>query len=194
MINPILVTSILATLLIGYLCFWFKLEAKDTLTIIILALTATALVWTVTNAQDSSAAIHKANIRPVVLRSGVISTWPEFQERTRTSTTTTNFLVNGNIATNFSGYVITNEKKYPFFFSVAQATDVSGDVSYAVGKDTRAGWVLAGKPVFGTTFPDEHSSTSEKEGIYIFYKDIEGSSYKTFEDTHQFPVSEAVTD
>jgi hypothetical protein len=189
MIHPILACSILAGIGILYLSFWYKLEPKDILSVLILALTAIALVWTTVETNRNSEESRLTDLRPIILRDGIIESWPAFKYSLTQGTTATNFFVTSNVATNVTGYVVADGKKYPLSLGVTKPTGEINQFEGAVGRDSSVTWTLPEKPILGMTHPDKFEASTETEGFYIFYSDVEGYRYRTYENNKLETVS-----
>jgi hypothetical protein len=187
----ILCLSIFVAFGLIFFSFW-RLEIKDALTIAILALTALALVWTTVDASKNAAESRVADLRPVILRDGVVD-WPEFTKNIAKEKIMTSFFVKTNIATNIYGYIVVNGKKYSMSFVITKNGEKPGQfIYYEVTSTSTAGWTLPDKLIVGGTFPDRFELSNEPEGFYIFYSDIEGNKYKTYEDNKQYPISSRI--
>lgn len=170
-----------------------NLETGTALNVTILAFTALAIVWTTIDAKNNALEAQRANLRPVILRDGIISNWLAFKAATEREETNTNFLVANNIATNVTGYVVVGNKKYILSFAISKPGALPNQFISQISRDSSVTWILPNRPIAGSTYPDRFSISTEPEGFYIFYSDISGNKYKTFEDSQLVVVSEKLT-
>lgn len=169
------------------------LEIGQALNIAILAFTATVLIWTTVDAKRNALEAQQADLRPVILRDGVISSWSDFKNLVKSQAVHVTFFVANNVATNVSGYVVADGKKYPFSFAVSKPGEKPGSFIFQPSRESLVTWTLPDKPIMGTTFEDRFSSSTETEGFYVFYSDIGGNKYKTFENDRLQTISEKVS-
>lgn len=189
-----LILYVTLSFVFGVILYAFKhLDIGQALNIAILALTAAALVWTTVDAKQSALEAQQADLRPVIFRDGIIPSWSEFKSTIKGKPMDVTFFVANNLATNISGYVVSDGKKYPFSFAVSKVGEKEGSYIATVHKDSSVTWTLPGKPIVGMVYPDRFSNSTEAEGFHVFYSDIGGINYKTFEGSNLQTISEKIS-
>lgn len=179
---PILLVSLVVAIMVSVLAFTCP-KILDQLNVIVLSFTAVALVWTTLDARENATRALTANLRPAIFRNGVIN-WDTFKKATSAVQNNSSFLVTNNIATNVTGYVIFDRKRYPLVFTITIPTENPNEFKGTVFNNSVTSWAMPQKLILGTTFPSKHEHSIEPEGFYIQYGDIEGTRYETYENSN----------
>lgn len=132
----------------------------------------------------------KANLRPVVLRSGYIPSWNSIQfvnQNNMINGQPIQFAVLKNIANDINGYIILNNKKYPLLFGspISQITNnviTPSSTQQLIAFNPMWGWLSPGNAVLAIFNPNQFQQVNQENEIYIQYKDVEGNEYFTKED------------
>jgi len=178
---------------------YFSSEKKGrldgVLTLLTLGLTAVVLIWNtqvlVKNTQIVDEGVIKTlrqNLRPVIehqysLGSSVDSYWAQLETG---STTYMSLGVYNNIATNITGYIIVNHKKFQLSFTKSYPGVECAKENDFVGPMF---WATALSKLCAYPIKEISKNTDEENEICIQYQDVDGNKYFTEEDKNLSPIS-----
>lgn len=157
------------------------------LNFIVLTLTLVVLIFYAFDTHRIANQTVEANLKPVILRSGVILGWDDLLLKTQNKPSSDGhyleFTNHKNLAQNITGYLVISKKKYPIFFGNEISSFEVKD-SAAAGKGMSIfpswGWLPPGGKVYGFT-NGSTDDVNEENKIYLEYLDIEGNKYFTKE-------------
>ncbi|MDD4990183.1 MAG: hypothetical protein PHW31_02625 [Candidatus Pacebacteria bacterium] len=126
---------------------------------------------------------REKDLRPVILRSGIIDSWQKVKFNWNGSELVEGnpleFTIAKNIATDISGYIVIDGSKYRLLFY----NDISKVGENAYSFLEKWGWMKPDSKLFAVYKEDNKEKTIESNRIYLYYKDIEGNKYFTVEDS-----------
>lgn len=193
--NMITVVSLILIVLLILNIFGLKSPNKLSVLDVLTGLTLIVLIYYAYDTHRIANQTVESNLRPVILRSGVI-TW-----------TTVQFTINDkggitghplkfssfkNIATDITGYIIINNRQHNLLFGNQESLIISTTttVPSQQGYVPTWGWLPSGSMVQAIFDPrQEPMATTEENKIYIKYKDIQNNQYYTWEDKNYSQTS-----
>jgi len=174
---------------VGFFIYWYLYSpkhkrdgtARDKVGAIILFATGVALLWNTYQIDRAAIQALQADLRPVIERSDVLAyKQNELAEALKNNRVRTlYFSSHKNIAQNISGYIVAENLKYEFRLIPASITNNqivcwTGNALKRLGnvgdsENTRTGFCAYIQP--------SSTKTTELDGIYLRYSDIEGRNY-----------------
>jgi hypothetical protein len=118
-------------------------------------------------------------LRPVILRKGFI-TWesnPGMVKENNRADAPLELGVYNHIATDISGYIIHNRRKYQLLFG----NEISSQGMNGYGFVPVWGWLEQGAVIYAVYISENGVEYDGEDGFVVSYKDIEGRRYQTME-------------
>lgn len=161
---------------------------------IILFTTLIVLLWYAYDTHRIANQTIESSLRPVILRTGQILDWKvlslEDMKKAKNFNPTLEFTNNKNIATDISGYMILDDKRYDLVFTNnVRGTIINDAFKTEVVYNLKWSWLPSGGNLLASYDKDKFTETTEKNQIYLLYKDIEGNQYLTKEDENFYSTS-----
>ena len=173
-----------------------KVMAID-INVIILIITFIAITWTAIETRRIANETIRLNLKPLIFRSGQIVGWKilslEDMKQANNLQPTLEFTNLKNTATDITGYIILDNKKYNLVFNgnVRGANLENNGVMKAI-YNVKWSWLPQNGGLLATYEKNKFEISEKKNQIYLLYKDIQGNSYYSSEDENFSPLSEII--